>query len=123
MKTSSAKGKGRRLQSEMRDVILTHFPELEPDDVKCAVMGESGEDLKLSPAARRKFKYSVECKNQEKISIWAAIKQSEDNVKPGCDPLLVFRRNHSRAYVTLSLENFIKLIPKESTKVLLNEEV
>ncbi len=112
MNSRSCKGKGRRLQNEVRDVILEHFKDLEPDDVKCALMGESGADIKLSPAARRKFGFSVECKNQEKISIWAAIKQSETNCKPDTKPLLVFRRNRSKTYVTLALEDFLAMLPR-----------
>jgi len=109
MRTSSAKAKGRRLQDEVRDAILKLFPELEPDDVQCAIMGQSGTDIKLSPLARRKFPYSVECKNQEKLSIWDALKQATANCKDNTTPLLVFSRNHTKTYVALPLEDFIKL--------------
>jgi hypothetical protein len=34
MKPRSAKAKGRRFQTEVRDLILESFPILEPDDVK-----------------------------------------------------------------------------------------
>ena len=63
MKTSSKKGKGRRLQNFVKDELLEAFKSLEADDVKTAIMGESGEDIKLSPAAKRKIRYSFECKN------------------------------------------------------------
>ena len=80
MKSRSAKAKGRRLQQKVRDLLLERFsPELEPDDIRSAIMGESGEDLKLSPAARKLIPYSFECKNQEKLSIWDALKQAEEN--------------------------------------------
>ena len=62
MKTSSKKGKGRRLQNFVRDSLLTAFSSLEEDDVKSAIMGESGEDIKLSPAAKKKIRYIFECK-------------------------------------------------------------
>ena len=42
-------------------------------------MGESGEDIKLSPAARKLIPYSFECKNQEKLNIWEALSQAEEN--------------------------------------------
>ncbi len=52
MKTSSAKAKGRRLQQTVRDKILSLFPTLELDvDVRSAIMGETGEDIKLSKKA------------------------------------------------------------------------
>ena len=43
--TSSRKAKGRRLQNKVRDLILEKF-DLHPDDVRGAIMGESGEDIK-----------------------------------------------------------------------------
>ena len=61
MKTSSKKGKGRRLQNFVRDRLVTSFPSLEDDDIKVAIMGENGEDIKLSPAAKKAIPYSFEC--------------------------------------------------------------
>jgi len=69
MKTRSAKAKGRRLQDSVRKLLLENFPQLEDDDIKTAIMGESGEDIHLSPAARKLIPYSIECKNQEALSI------------------------------------------------------
>ena len=47
MKTRSAKAKGRRLQNKIRDLLLEEFKDLEPDDIRTAIMGETGEDIKL----------------------------------------------------------------------------
>ena len=113
MKTRSAKAKGRRLQNKIRDLLLEEFKELEPDDIRTAIMGETGEDIKLSPAARRKIPYSFECKNQEKIYIWESLKQSEEN-SGDYPPDLIFKRNRSKTYVTLELEDFLKLINDRS---------
>ena len=110
MKTSSGKAKGRRLQNKVRDVLLEHFSDkLEPDDIRTAIMGETGEDIKLSPAARREIPFSFECKNQEKINIWESLKQSEEN-SGDYPPVLVFKRNRSKTYVVLEIEDFIDLI-------------
>jgi len=110
MNPRSGKAKSRRLQNAIRDTILEHFSNLKPDDVRCAIMGESGEDIKLSPAAREVFPYSVEAKNQESLSIWAALKQAQENCPDGITPLLVFKRNHTETFVTLKLDDFIKLL-------------
>lgn len=112
MKPSSAKAKGRKLQQEVRDALLETFQsELEKDDIKSAIMGESGEDIKLSPAARKLIPYSIEAKCKEKISVWAAMKQAEENAD-GHTPIMVFRRNHSKTYVMMDFEHFLKLIKK-----------
>ena len=110
MKTRSGKAKGRRLQNKIRDLLLEHFSDkLEPDDVKVAIMGESGEDIKLSPAARKLIPYSFECKNQEKLSIWSSLEQAAEN-SGDYPPVLIFKRNRSKTYVTVELEEFMKLI-------------
>ena len=70
MKTASKKAKGRKLQDSVRDKLLSCFTFLEQDDIKSAIMGESGEDIKLSPAARKVIPYSFECKNQDRLNIW-----------------------------------------------------
>jgi predicted ATPase with chaperone activity len=112
MKPRSAKNKGKRLQNEICEEILKAFPQLEPDDVKSAIMGESGTDIKLSPAARKLFPFSVECKNQEKLNVWSALEQAQENTTMGTDPLLVFKRNRSTTFVAMELETFFNLLTK-----------
>mgnify|MGYP001079717886 FL=1 len=109
MKTRSAKSKGRRLQNQIKELLLESFKELEPDDIRSAIMGETGEDIKLSPAARRQIPYSFECKNQEKLNIWESLNQAEEN-SGDYPPVLIFKRNRSKTYAVLELEDFIDLI-------------
>ena len=70
MKTSSRKAKGRRLQNWTRDELLSRFSSLSNDDIYCAIMGESGADVKFSPHAQQHIPYSIECKNQEAVNVW-----------------------------------------------------
>ena len=53
MKTRSRKAKGRRLQNWVRDELLSLFTNLSNDDIYCAIMGESGADVKFSPHAQK----------------------------------------------------------------------
>ena len=116
MKTSSKKGKGRRLQNFVRDALVTSFPSLENDDIKAAIMGESGEDIKLSPAAKRAIPYSFECKNQERLSIWEALNQAEENCEDRA-PVLIFKRNRSKTYAVIEFGHLIELINKKFKKL------
>ena len=109
MKTSSAKAKGRRLQQKVRDLLLETFKELEPDDIRSTSMGVSGEDLQLSPAARKLIPFAIECKNQEKLNVWDSLKQAEEN-SGDYDPVLIFKRNRSKTYAVINIEKFIELI-------------
>jgi len=109
---SSRKAKGRNLQNKVRETLLEAFSQLEEDDIKTAVMGESGEDIKLSPAARKLIPYSIECKCQEKINVWASLEQAESNAEKGT-PLLIFKRNRSKTYAVIEFDKMIELIKGE----------
>ena len=52
--------------------ILEAFPELGDGDAVSTSMGAGGEDVRMSPAARARVPLSIECKNVEKINVWAA---------------------------------------------------
>jgi len=110
MKTSSAKSKGRRLCATVRELLLKDVPELQPDDIIVTPSGVTGEDLRLSPLARTIFPIAIECKNQEKLNIWAALEQSETHAKEKQIPVLFFSRNRDKLYVSLSGEKFIELL-------------
>ena len=112
MKSRSAKNKGKRLQNKVRDLILEKFNTLEDDDVRSTTMGDSGEDILLSPAARKLFPFSVECKNQEKLNIWSALEQAEDNSNNHI-PLVVFKRNRSKTYAVLEFDSLLKLLNED----------
>ena len=109
MKPRSAKNKGKRLQNKVRDLILEKFNQLEPDDVRSVTMGESGEDILLSPAARKLFPFSTECKNLEKLNIWSSLEQAETN-SGNHIPIVIFKRNRSKTYVALEFEKLLELL-------------
>ncbi len=114
MRPQSAKAKGRRLQDAVVSLLMEHFKEqLEEGDLRPAIMGESGEDIKRSPLAKRLLPFSIECKNQEKLNIWSSIEQAEQNCSENDSPALVFKRNRSDTYVVLKIEDFISLLSRE----------
>jgi len=108
---NSRKQKGRKLQQFVRDIVLKLFPELTIRDVVSIPMGVPGADVQLSEAASKLFPYSVECKNQEKLNIWTALKEAE-GINRDLTPILVFKRNRSKVYCCLTFDDFIKLIKK-----------
>ena len=108
MKTSSAKAKGRRLQQKFMQLLIEKL-DIDPEDIESRSMGAGGEDLIMSKAARNKFPYSVECKNQERLNIWAAWEQANGN-KGLYEPLVVIKKNGVRPLVVLDAENFLDMI-------------
>lgn len=110
MQRRSAKQKGKRAVFQTRSVLLENAPQLQEEDVVRPVGSRKGADLILSPRAQSLYPYTLEIKNQERLNIWEALEQSERHAQ-GTDltPLLVFRRNKSELYVSLRLEDFLRL--------------
>jgi hypothetical protein len=73
-------------------------------------MGTQGEDLLLSPVARKVFPFSPECGNQERINIWEKIAQAEKNTRVPMHPLLIFRKNNTRTYAALPFDTLLGLL-------------
>ena len=84
MKTQSAKAKGRRLQQWFRDLLI------------------------MARAARHKFPYSIECKNQESVNIWKSYEQAEQN-SGEYEPIVVLKRNNTKPLVLVDAEYFVRL--------------
>ena len=108
MKTSSAKAKGRRLQQKFMELLIEKL-DIDPEDIESRSMGAGGEDLIMSKAARNKFPYSVECKNQEKLNIWSAWDQANSN-RGIYEPIVVIKRNGVPPLVVLEAENFLDYV-------------
>ena len=108
MKVASAKAKGRRLQQQFRELLIEKL-DIDPEDIESRSMGAGGEDLIMSKAARHKFPYSIECKNQEHMNIWSAWEQANGN-KGIYEPLVVIKKNGVRPLVVLDAENFLEMI-------------
>ena len=79
MKVQSAKAKGRNLQKWTRERLIEEL-EIHVEDIESRSMGASGEDLIMARAARKKFPYSIECKNQERVNVWESYKQALENL-------------------------------------------
>ena len=107
MKTQSAKAKGRRLQQWFRDLLIENLG-VHPEDVESRSMGAGGEDLIMARAAREKFPYSIECKNQEKVNIWQSYSQAVENSKD-YEPVVVVKRNNHKPLVIVDAEYFVGL--------------
>ena len=107
MKPQSAKAKGRNLQKWTRERQIEEL-NIHPEDIKSTSMGAGGEDVIMARAAREKFPYSIECKNQEKLNVWSAYDQAESN-SGNYEPLVVIKRNRQKPLVVLDAEYFMKL--------------
>ena len=111
MRTSSAKAKGRRLVSKVVEMLIKQFPELEGELFQPAG-SQPGTDIKLSPKANKILgPLAIECKNQEKLNIWAALKQAQANSDPFDIPIVMFSKNReAHIYAALDLSDLLVLL-------------
>jgi len=112
----SCKAKGRRLQNFVRDMLRDIFSDLHPDDIKSQTMGMTGEDIVLSPAARKRITFSFECKNVEKLQIWKAINQANSNNRDCSSPAVVFKRNGTEVYIAIPFTVFCDMVKAEDDR-------
>jgi hypothetical protein len=97
VKTQSAKAKGRRLQQWFRDLLVEKL-NVHPEDIESRSMG----------AARKKFPYSIECKNQESVNVWKSYEQAKEN-SGDYEPIVVLKRNNTKPLVLVDADYFVRL--------------
>lgn len=108
MTPQSAKNKGRIFQQYVRKLLLKAFPSLEQDDVRSTSMGAGGEDLQLSPAARKLIPYQIECKSKAKSQIHTYYDQAKEHGE--YEPLVIVKMNRHIPLAVISLDHFIELL-------------
>ena len=104
----SRKAKGRKLQNWVRDSLRGLLPDLTSNEIRCAIMGERGADIKLSKRAYSIFPYDIECKNDEK---WKKVYDAYDqaNNHGSLNPLVFIKMNNQKPLAILSAEKFFEL--------------
>lgn len=81
---------------------------LEPDDIRSTAMGQQGEDIQLSPAARKVFPYQIECKAKGKSAMHTWYDQAKTH--GSYQPLLIVKQDRKEILVAVTLEHFLELI-------------
>ena len=108
MTPSSAKAKGRNLQNWVRDTLLAYNTELTNEDIRSTSMGVTGEDITLSPAARRLIPFQFECKSKNRIAVYTFYDQCKQH--GGHEPIVIVKQNRAAPLAVLSAETLFKLI-------------
>jgi hypothetical protein len=108
MKARSAKNKGKRLQNLVRDKLIEMYPDLE-GDIASQIMGVTGEDIVLTPHAKRLIPYSFECKNVEKLNVWKSFEQCKTNSGKRT-PILVIKKNRETPKIVMELDEWLNII-------------
>tara|TARA_R110000824_G_scaffold43088_6_gene126392 strand:- start:1328 stop:1660 length:333 start_codon:yes stop_codon:yes gene_type:complete len=106
MKTQSAKAKGRKFQNWVRDKLIAVLS-IHEEDIESRSMGANGEDLIMAQSARKRFPYSIECKNQERINVWNAYNQADVN-SGQYEPVVFIKKNKHKPLAVVDAEYFIR---------------
>lgn len=104
----SAKSKGKGFQNKVRDILLEYFPTLEPDDIRSTPMGSPGEDIMLSPSARKLIPYQIECKKKATSQIHTYFQQAQSHGPH--EPLVVVEKDRDIPLAIVSLDHFMQLL-------------
>lgn len=109
------KNRGRSFQQEIRDQILETFPQLEPDDCVFTSMGAPGEDVRLSPAARKLLPIQIECKRvKSAIGLYNWYAQAKAHGKH--EPVVFTRADRQIPLVILSATNYLDMMKELSER-------
>lgn len=108
MKPQSAKAKGRNGQQEVRKLLLEAAPHLEEGDIRSTSMGAPGEDLLLSPLAKKTYPWNIEVKRRKSFQILRYMEQTQARTVKGETPVLVVREDRGDWMIMMPLEEFLK---------------
>lgn len=75
-------------------------------------MGVNGEDVQLSPAARKLFPYQIECKNKAKSEVHTFYEQAKTHGKH--EPVVVVKKDRDIPLAVISLEHFLSLLKRKN---------
>jgi hypothetical protein len=113
IKPRSAKAKGTALQTKVLEAIRDAFPDFTEDDLRVAIGGETGEDIRLTGRARARLKgVSIECKNHKKLALPAWWRQSKANTaKHGAkNPVVLFQHGHDGVLAVITFKFLLDLL-------------
>ena len=110
MTPQSCKAKGRTHQQYIVKKLLEAFPELHPDDIKSTSMGAGGEDIQLSPAARKLLPYQIEAKSKATSQLHTYYSQAKTH--GDYEPLVIVKKNRAEVLVAMTLDHFITILKK-----------
>jgi len=108
--SKTGKAKGRLGQQEVRDKLLQTFEEFEKDDIKSAIMGETGADIQFSPQARKRLPLAIEVKRR-KTELKTVYSYIEQAVKHNTGEPVVFYRSDKRPWVVMiGMQHYMDLL-------------
>ena len=105
----NSKDKGNRFEREIAKQLSKKFNTKAQRTPLSGGMDLRG-DLIVLEQRSILFNVSFECKNQERLNIWKALHQCENDCERGKDPVVVFTKNHENTYAAMRFEDWCNLV-------------
>lgn len=107
----ASKTKGRRGELEVAAILRAHgFPGRRTAQY-CGNTGDASDVVGLDG-------YHIEVKRCERVQMFEWIAQAEHDAKDGAVPIVVFRKNGTRWYVAVSLDDFLSAVSRPDSDAL-----
>lgn len=118
----SAKQKARRAQQKVAR-ILAEALGLEPEDFESIAMGQSGQDIRLTEKARKRWPFhAIEVTASLNHSVWAKFRQAQEHARkqknsqvPGnARPILIFKKNNTPLFAMLLFDDLVEAVREQT---------
>jgi hypothetical protein len=76
-------------------------------------MGQQGEDVQLSPAARKLLPVTIECKARKNIAVYSYYDQASENAPTGMEPLVIIKADRKKPLAVVDAEFFLRKMAKK----------
>ena len=93
----------------MSSSAVLAFKGVEDDDIKSTPMGVNGPDISLSPLARKKWPWAVECKSRAKFAVYDIMSQAESHVTKNTKPLVIIKANRKEPLALIYAKDFLEM--------------
>lgn len=97
------------MQQAIAKMLLMLDPRLHGDDVTSRSMGAAGEDILLSPEARKTYPVSIECKAKAKFAGYTIMDQAIDNCPKDMEPVVVIKADRKKPIVMVDAEHYFEM--------------
>jgi Holliday junction resolvase len=105
----NAKQKGNRFEREVAKMLNQKFNTNVRRTPMSGGMSFKGDIIDINPDSEL-FRFSFECKNQEKLNIWKALEQAENDAPRMKEPVVIFTKNFKTEYACMKFEDWMNLV-------------
>jgi Holliday junction resolvase len=109
MSGRSAQQKGKRFERKIAKQLSKFFDENVKRTPNSGGLSIKGDIININPDSILS-NWEWECKNQERLNIWKALEQAENDCPPRKRPVVVFTKNFKDDYAAIKFGDFMDML-------------